>query len=263
MKVGTMVGLAAMAGLFAGASASSGALIMQYKAADYNTTAHTLVNAANPGTYNLHSTWSPTLPTLVAGQTANGSSVLRFAQTTTAQLLSIISGPSLTDFTIFAYARPLAGTTGRADFVGTGSLGAVEYFVNLGGKQGLNAYNSEALKTGTTTLSTTDFSNVNVTGSSTGGTFRLNGVADGSTKPHTFPSSGAPMTYIGGFVGAATGASMDIAEIRVYDTVLSDAERATIEGELNAAYVPEPTSVGLLCAGGLALFRRRRVLPAS
>lgn len=255
MKGTTTLGLCVMAVLLMGASASSAALIMQYKAADYNTTAHTLVNAANPGTYDASMTWTPAQPALVTGQTPNGSSVLRFAYVGTAQSLGIASGPSLSSFTIFAYARPTSGTTGRRDLITTSTLGGVAYFLNAG-KQGLNAYNSLARGTGTAALSTTSFSNISVTDSTTNGTFRLNGAADGTSTGYAFPAS-APLAYIGG--GTTGDWVLDIAEIRVYDTVLTDSERATIEGELNAAYVPEPTSVGLLCLGGLTLLRRRRL----
>jgi hypothetical protein len=61
-------------------------------------------------------------------------------------------------------------------------------------------------------------------------------------------------------VGAASGPNEfyngDIAEIRLFNTVLTEAERATVEAELQAAYgapIPEPSTLALAALGTLGL----------
>jgi Concanavalin A-like lectin/glucanases superfamily len=203
-------------------------------------------------------------PTLVAGQTPSGAAVVRFDGTSYLQLTSPISSQA---FTIFAYLRP----TGAADdkrtvFGGSSQFGSFQYRI---GGDGFSTTQEALLQDlsnlghSTTVLPTTAFSNINLAIDGTGGTFRYNGAADGASLGSGFtnPSDLIGTRGLGAFaVESFTG---DIAEILVYNTVLSTAQRATVEQQIFTTYaMPKPSSL-MLASGalaGLAAFRSLRRL---
>jgi hypothetical protein len=84
---------------------------------------------------------------------------------------------------------------------------------------------------------------------------------DGTSRTLDTTNLGAnPITAlrIGNRFTADTGLNGDIAEILVYDRVLSASERQSVESYLTAKYVPEPGSLGGLLVAGLGLLRRRK-----
>jgi hypothetical protein len=72
-------------------------------------------------------------------------------------------------------------------------------------------------------------------GGGDGGSFRLAEANDGVRANPVFPSAT-------NLIGAASGPNEfyngDIAEIRLYNTLLSDADRAAIEEEIRKSYEP-------------------------
>jgi len=185
-------------------------------------------------------------PSLIANQTANGSAVVSFdgADDTFNLTASIPTASDAAGYTVLAYLR--RPTKGGAVVCGTAvgpGNSSLEYSVNGGGKQYAHLNNITALGTGNSALSNSEFSSVNIKVNDTGGTFRLNGAADGTCSGSTFTQ---PLTAVGRDDHAeGTFYSADIAEIRVYDEQLSLAAIQAIEAEFTAAYETATDAVSL------------------
>jgi hypothetical protein len=169
-------------------------------------------------------------PSLTTGQTPNGSSVVTFSGT---NFLSLSPGISSGGFTCFAYVRPMPGDSRTIVGGGTGSF---QYRVGgdgFGDKQEVLQRNLVRLGESMTDVSTSNFSIISIAYG--GAAFRLAEANDG-TPQHTL------FTAATNLIGAASGPnefySGDIAEIRIYNTVLGDADRATIEEEIRKTYEP-------------------------
>lgn len=85
------------------------------------------------------------------------------------------------------------------------------------------------------------------------------------THGSTANASNLNWLNLGGFdngdgTGSRDFATGYIAEVRIYDTAMTDLEIAEVYSELNATYaaVPEPSSAALLAVGGLTLILRRK-----
>jgi hypothetical protein len=78
------------------------------------------------------------------------------------------------------------------------------------------------------------FSNISVTYSGAPGTFRIGEAGDGSPGNIFY----SPTNLVGAASGPNEFYAGDIAEIRIYNTVLSDADRATIEEQIRQTYEP-------------------------
>jgi hypothetical protein len=97
------------------------------------------------------------------------------------------------------------------------------------------------------------------------GSFNFNGSPDGTTSSGTAFSN--PITQIGNNEGGGDFFSGDIAEIDIYQGVLTSDQIASVEATLTGEYitgtipvipVPEPTTLAMLAGGFGLLFAARR-----
>ena len=206
-------------------------------------------------------------PILVANATPNGSPAVEFtfsasAPGTHGQSLGLTN--ALNDnggFTIFAYLLPSSAmATINGGFVG-GQIGSLEYrLANL--HQDLLSEDTADLGTSTTAISDTSWNSINVTVGSTGGSFRLNGVSDGSISGSSFN----PIQVIGdGNVNGSEYFAGEIAGLQIYSGELSATDRQTVETYFTDLYVntvPAPDTLSLVGIGaiGLLLLKQRKVV---
>jgi hypothetical protein len=174
-------------------------------------------------------------PVLTPGQTLNGSAVVTFDGATT--FLMMNPGISAGAFTCFAYLRPMPGDSRTIMGGGTGSF---QYRIGgdgFGDSQEVLQRNLVRLGVSNTQLDTTSgaFSLISITYAGTPGTFRLAETDDG-TPGFVFFS---PTNMIGAASGPGEFYLGDIAEIRIYNEVMSDTDRATIEEAIRTTYEPQ------------------------
>lgn len=208
------------------ASAVRADKILELKAANYDPCANVWSDSSGNGNDAVGTT-SP--PFLSPGQTPNGSPVVTFIG---ANFLTMTPGLSSVGFTCFAYVRPNSGDSRTIVGGGTGSF---QYRVGgdgFGDKQEVLQRNLVRIAVSTTDVSTSDFSIISIAYSGGGGPFRLAKANDGSLPMYFYAATN--------LIGAASGPnefySGDIAEIRVYNTILSETERAAIEEEIRQTY---------------------------
>ena len=274
-----LMGLAASALAIAPAAARPAAaaivlpsgLLVNFESANYDATTGVWTDTsgnsnnasvANAATYN--QLGSNGTPTLVANATPNGSSAVQFTTSATSpgtlgQSLGLTSAlSSSTGFTIFAYILPsTAMATTNGGFVG-GQSGSLEYRLANGYHQDLLLEDTADLGMSSTALSTTAWNSINVTASGAGGSggyFRFNGNADGTTSA---PSAAfQPIEVIGdGNVNGSEYFAGEIAGLQIYSGELTSAQRQTVETYFTDTYVnsiPEPAALALMAAGGLGL----------
>jgi hypothetical protein len=206
------------------AQAARADLVLELKAANYDPAAGVWTDSSGNGNDALGLV-SP--PALTPGATLNGSPVVTFDGTNS---LTLQPGITADGFTCFAYVRPNPGDS--RTIVG-GGTGAFQYRIGgdgFGDKQEVLRRNLVRYGESTSPVSTTDFSIISIAfGNST---FRVAEGNDGTPKgPFTSPTN---------LIGAASGPnefySGDIAEIRIYNTVLGDTDRAAIEEEIRLTY---------------------------
>jgi hypothetical protein len=248
---------ATIAGLILAGSVSVGAqtLALQLKASNYNPTTGVWTDSsgnADTATYS-----GASIPTLAASLTPNGSSAVTFTGVGSLLLNASIAGTS--GYTVFAYVEPAAPGGGRYALTGGSgpTTGALEYNFYQGHQNFLNEYVGNG-GPGTATISTSSFSLIDLTASSAGGAFNLNGSADGTTAGATF---GQPITRIGNNQGGGDGFVGSLAEIDIYTGVMNAGQISTVESALTARYVtavPEPTTWAMMAGGFGMLVAARR-----
>jgi hypothetical protein len=200
--------------------------VLELKAANYDPVAAVWSDSSGNGN-DAMGLVSP--PSLTPGQTPNGSAVVTFDGT---NFLSLTPGISSAGFTCFAYVRPMPGDS--RTIVG-GGTGAFQYRVGgdgFGDKQEVLQRNLVRLGESTTDVSTSNFSIISIAYGASA--FRL-AEADDGTPRGVFS---APTNLIGAASGPNEFYRGDIAEIRIYNQVLSEADRATIEEQIRKTYEP-------------------------
>ena len=247
VRCGAIAGLILAGGL----SASAQSLVLQLQAANYNPATGVWTDTSGNGDNATYS--GSAIPTLVAGVTPNGSAAVDFGN---AGVMSLATAIPAGNYTAFAYIMPLDGGD-HAIFGGTG-YSAVEWRTYQGHQNVLNEWNAQ-IGGGSGTISSSGFNLIDMTVSPSGGVMNLNGVADGTTSGFT-PT--APITFIGNNYGAGGGEAFagDIAEVDIYNGVLSPTQISGIEENLMSEYVttPEPTTWVMMAGGFGMLFAIRR-----
>ena len=139
--------------------------------------------------------------------------------------------------------------------------GGIEFSLTATNKQELGELNVAYIGTSNTAVDRSQFHLLGVTYDGTTPRFFLDGVANGAVvNPHTFANG---IQTIGTDAGAGFHHfDGDIADIQVYDNVLSGAALAGAQSALLNTYVaPEPGSaslLGLSLVGACGMARRRR-----
>jgi len=227
------IGVAALlllAVLDTGQKAQAQTLLLQLKASNYNPTTGFWTNSVGPNAQAI----TP-YPTLTAHATPNGAPAVVFNGSNPMTLSSSISdGLNGTGFTVFAYTKPASGA-GPYALLGE-AAGSFEWRI-YNGKQDSLRQSQADLGSETTALSTSAFSLIDATVSSSGGGFRLNEVADGTSSGTTFT---VPINAVGGRTGTSGGGenfSGSVSEIDVYSGVLSPAQISSVEAQLTASYI--------------------------
>jgi hypothetical protein len=222
--------------LAAGQMAQAQTPVLKLKASNYNPssglwTAAVGANAQAGGTF----------PTLAAGVSPNGSPAVVFNGANFLTLASSIATGN--GYTAVAYIKP-STTSGTLALFG-GAAGSFEYRISSGKQDALRQQQAD-LGAGTAVLSTSAFSIVAVTVTNVGGgSYRLNGVADGNNSASSFTQ---PISAIG---ARASGTGQEnfngsVCEIDIFDHVLTTAEIISVEAALTNSYItvtPTPPAV--------------------
>jgi len=217
-------------------------LSLQLKAANYNATTGLWTATVGPNAQA-----GGTFPTLNASASPNGAPAVVFNGANYLTLASSI--PNANGYTAFAYIQPATGA-GPYGLFG-GSAGSFEYRI-YNSKQDALRQQQVDLGSESTTLSTSAFSLIDCTVTNVGGgSFRLNGVADGNNSASSFTE---PLTAVGAR-SSGTGVenfSGSICEIDIYTGVLTLSQITNIEAALTAAYVTPPPTAPVLVANTAA-----------
>jgi hypothetical protein len=254
-KLHIAIPCAAIAGLImvGGLSASAQTLALQLQATNYNPSTGVWTDSSGN---NDTATYSGSLtPILVSGVTPTGSSAVSLSGNGSFLLASSIA--PLSGYTVFAYIKPTTGVARNA-LTGGSAATALEYDVYQHNQDFLTEYTLD-IGHGTAFVPTTSFSMVNLAVNSSGGAFRIDGAADGTTAGTTF---GQPITRIGNNEGGGDGFVGYIAELDIYSGVLTAGQISTVEAGLiskfGAVTIPEPTTWAMMVGGFGMLFAVRR-----
>lgn len=240
-------------------SATAQTLALQLQAGNYNPITGVWIDTS--GNFNNATYSGASTPTLVTGLTPNGSSAVDLTGVGSLLLGSSITAAS--GYTVFVYSE-VANGAGRNSFTGGSSPGALEYDIYSHNQDFLTEYTADVAH-GTGTISTSSFSLTDLAVNSSGSSFRLNGASDGTGAGATF---GSAITRIGNNEGGGDGFVGYIAEIDIYQGILTSGQISTVEANMTAAYitpVPEPSTLAMTTAGGFGLllamrnFRRVKV----
>ena len=244
MKPGILLTLTRFASLLlvmavsAGTAVQAQTLALQLKAANYNPT-----NGLWTATVGPNAQATSTLPTLLTNASPNGSSAVVFTGANPMQLASSIDGSS--GYTVFAYVKQPSYVANTAYALLGGGSGSFEYRLYNGKQDALRQQQAD-LGSETTVLTTNVFNLIDATVSSSGGAFRLNGVADGTTSGSAF----SPAVSAIGARSSTGGENFSgyICEIDIYTGVLNSSQISAVEAALTASYV----TVGPALVIGLA-----------
>jgi hypothetical protein len=178
-----------------------------------------------------------TAPTLATFVTPNGGSAVNITSGggsfALASSLSASSG-----YTVFAYVEP-SSIIGRHALVGGSASVALEYDIYNTNQDYLTEYTTD-VGHGTAAIPTNSFSLIDLAVNSSGGAFRFNGASDASVAGATFTQ---PITRIGNNHGFGDGYVGNIAEIDIYNGVLTAIQISNVEAQLTAKYVTANTII--------------------
>ncbi len=193
-----------------------------------------------------------TTPTLATSVTPNGGSAVNIASTGGSFALTSALAQTNGGYTVFAYLMPTTVNSGSARFAITGgsAAGALEYNFYQGNQNYLIEYTGGG-GSGTATIPTSSFSMVSLAVNAAGADFRLNGADDGSVAGATFTQ---PITRIGNNEGGGDTLVGQVAEVDVYNGVLTTIQITNIEAQLTAKYITStvatnPTNITATVSG--------------
>ena len=204
----------------------------------------------------------------LTGNAVNGLPTATFGG---AALLDMGTALASSAYTAFAVIRPSVPTSTNEPrtFISSASNDA-GFQYRIGGDNVGNGNRQQLIRRGAqnagsslTDVGTAGFSvvDVGVTSAAAGGngTFRLNGANDGTVAPSAAFTGG--INVIGSRGGTSEGFKGDIAEVVLFSSQLSVAERQSVENYLGSKYaitVPEPTGLAGVAAATVGLLVRRR-----
>ena len=205
--------------------------LVQLIATNYNPVSGGWIDSSGNGNNAQYS--GASTPTLVPLATPNGDSAVNIASGSGQSFLLTTPLDPSSGYTIFAYVEP-SNTSGRHALTGGSASGALEYDIYNGSQDYLTEYTKDIGQGTATNISTSSFSLIDLAVNFSGGAFRLNGASDGSVAGATFSSD---LTRIGNNEGGGDGYIGQIAEIDIYNGVLSSMQISNIEAQMTANYV--------------------------
>ncbi len=169
-------------------------------------------------------------------------------------------------YTVFAYIASTRPTGSRSAITGGSAGGALEWDFYGGHDDFLREYQADVAHGNATITTDGTFNLIDLAVNSTASSFNFNGSSDGTGGGASF--AGSPITEIGNNEGGGDYFSGDIAEIDIYQGVLTPTQIAGVEATLTGEYVtgtipvipvvPEPTTLAMLAGGFGLLFAARR-----
>ncbi len=256
-------GLAAIGGLGGAPVQATPVPLVDYKAVNYNASTGVWTDSSGNGdNATFTSAAGGAKPTLVSNATANGSSAVSFVTDTTGAM-GITTPLDLTTasgFTIMTYT--LWSNTSSNSIIGSGSAGSLNWRVYSGNQEALRA-SVVGYGSGTNAVPQGAFSSLSISGidgAANSGIYRLNGAADGTFNPsNAFQGT---ISIIGTGANFSPDFTGEIAEIQIYNSVLTLAQKQAVESQFLASYasVPEPAALGVvaLMGAGILLVGRKR-----
>jgi hypothetical protein len=253
-----------------GLSASGQTLALQLQAVNYNPGTGLWLDSSGNG--NNAQFLNGTTPTLAAAVTPALLSAVNIIGSNASygvgshfQLNTPISDTG-GGYTVFAYIASTRPTSQRSAITGGSNGGALEWDFYGGNDDFLREYQADVAHGNAIITIDGTFNLVDLAVNSTGSSFKFNGSPDGTGAGAAFTS---PITQIGNNEGGGDYFSGDIAEIDIYQGVLTSGQIAAVEATLDGEYVtgtipvnpmpvPEPTTLALMAGGfGLLLAARR------
>jgi hypothetical protein len=250
-----------------GLSASAQTLALQYQSVNYDAVSGVWLDSS--GNHDDAQFVNGTTPTTAVYVTPDGLSAVNIVGANASygvgshfQLNTAISAAS--GYTVFAYIASTTATGSRSAITGGSGGGALEWDFYGGHDDFLQEYQAD-VGHGTATVTTDGtFNLIDLAVNSSSYSFNFNGVADGSGTGVSF---GNPITEIGNNEGGGDMFNGQIAEIDIYQGVLTPAQIAGVEATLTGEYItraiplnpiPEPTTLAMLAGGFGLLFAARR-----
>ncbi len=221
-----------------------GGLLVDYKAANYNASTGVWTDSSGNGdNATFTSAAGGVKPTLVSNATANGSSAVSFVTGTTGAM-GITTPLDLTTasgFTIMTYT--LWSNTSSNCIIGSGTANSLGWRVS-GGKQDTLRTGVVDYGSGTHTVPQGTFSSLSISGvdgTANSGIYRLNGAADGTFTPSNV--FGGTTSIIGTQANFTPDFTGEIAEIQIYNSVLTLAQKQAVESQFLASYASGSASL--------------------
>lgn len=231
--------LCALALILTAAPSAHAELAAQYKSADYD--AQKGVWKDSSGHDHDASIPQPAdkLPPLTTSATPNGSPAVQLADSAYFEIAN--GGIASKAYTIFAYIK-VDKDPGNHSIVG-GPNHSLGYRLAV---KDDNTFKQHIVRTNigpgfdaSTSHPTDQFCLISITVKANGGTFYFNDSDDGPCGATWFDGITYPITLLGaGTIGGSGSFHGQIAEVRIYDTQLTDQQRADIEKEITTAYAP-------------------------
>jgi autotransporter-associated beta strand protein len=224
-------------------------LLLDIKATNFNPNTDILTPSVTPNSSFAMSLDGPA-PTLVqgsaAGATPNGSAALNFTGATGFDFNQVVGGTTgSSGMTILAFVEPNAATSQPGTLVAAGN-NSVDYRIGPSGDsvpngQEILAAQARLWGNSNTALSPSAYNIIDVTVPAGAGTayFRLNGQSDGSASVGygMYGISRFAAAQLNGSGGDQEQFSGNIAELQVYQGVLSATQIQAVEAQFTASYI--------------------------
>lgn len=173
---------------------------------------------------------------ITVSTTLNSKNVASFASS--AEYILPGTGPTLAACTIFAVFNP-ATLSGNPSIFGGSSPGQLEMYITSGNQIGLVVQSVAIISNSTTTLAANTWVQANMTYSGTAWAFRIAQAAAGSGTGASRPASsgsGGIFCASNGSGGAGSPLTGQLAELCVYNRVLTGPEIASVEAYLHTKW---------------------------